>query len=79
MQLLDLIIIDFFLKQSLQKLLIAMVNKLLKHCFAFAKSGRPHDEMYVHILPRYVEENTTKKFKESQMRISKSRIIGSQN
>jgi hypothetical protein len=56
-----------------------MVNKLLKHCFAFAKSGRPHDEMYVHILPRYVEENTTKKFKESQMRISKSRIIGSQN
>ena len=32
--------------------LIAVANKLLKHFFAIAKSGRPYDEMYVSVLPR---------------------------
>lgn len=32
--------------------LIAVANKLLKQCFAIAKSGRPYDENYVSILPR---------------------------
>ena len=32
--------------------LIAVCNKLLKQCFAIAKSGRPYDETYVSILPR---------------------------
>ena len=32
--------------------LIAVTNKLLKQCFAIAKSGRPYDETYVSILPR---------------------------
>ena len=32
--------------------LIAVANKLLKQCFAIAKSGRPYDETYVSILPR---------------------------
>ena len=32
--------------------LIAVANKLLKQCFAIAKSGRPYDEMYVSVLPR---------------------------
>jgi transposase len=31
--------------------LIAVANKLLKQCFAIAKSGRPYDETYVSILP----------------------------
>jgi len=32
--------------------LIAVTNKLLKQCFAIAKSGRPYDETYVSVLPR---------------------------
>lgn len=32
--------------------LIAVANKLLKQCFAIAKSRRPYDETYVSILPR---------------------------
>jgi transposase len=32
--------------------LIAVANKLIKQCFAIAKSGRPYDEMYVSVLPR---------------------------
>ena len=32
--------------------LIAVANKLLKQCFAIAKSGRPYDESYVSVLPR---------------------------
>ena len=32
--------------------LIAVANKLLKQCFAIAKTGRPYDETYVSILPR---------------------------
>lgn len=32
--------------------LIAVTNKLLKQCFAIAKSGRPYDETHVSILPR---------------------------
>jgi len=32
--------------------LIVEANKLLKQCFAIAKSGRPYDEMYVPVLPR---------------------------
>jgi transposase len=32
--------------------LIAVANKLLKQCFAIAKSRRPYDEAYVSILPR---------------------------
>ena len=32
--------------------LIAVANKLLKQCFAIAKSGLPYDEAYVSILPR---------------------------
>lgn len=32
--------------------LIAVANKLLKQCFAIAKSGRPYDETYVSILSR---------------------------
>ena len=32
--------------------LIAVANKLLKQCFAIAKSGRPYDETYVSVLPR---------------------------
>lgn len=31
--------------------LIAVANKLVKQCFAIAKSGRPYDETYVSILP----------------------------
>ena len=31
--------------------LIAVTNKLLKQCFAIAKSGRPYDETYVSVLP----------------------------
>ena len=32
--------------------LIAVANKLIKQCFAIAKSGRPYDEKYVSVLPR---------------------------
>ena len=32
--------------------LIAVGNKLLKQCFAIAKSGRPYDETHVSVLPR---------------------------
>ena len=32
--------------------LIAVANKLLKQCFAIAKSGRPYDESYVSVLAR---------------------------
>lgn len=32
--------------------LIAVANKLLKQCFAIAKSGRPYDETHVSMLPR---------------------------
>ncbi|WOI23597.1 IS110 family RNA-guided transposase [Nonlabens ulvanivorans] len=32
--------------------LIAVANKLLKQCFAIAKSGRPYDETHVSVLPR---------------------------
>lgn len=32
--------------------LIAVANKLLKQCFAIARSGRPYDETHVSILPR---------------------------
>ena len=32
--------------------LIAVSNKLLKQCFAIAKSGRPYDETYVSVLTR---------------------------
>ena len=32
--------------------LIAVANKLLKQCFAIAKTRRPYDETYVSILPR---------------------------
>jgi len=32
--------------------LIAVANKLLKQCFAIAKSGRPYDETYISVLPR---------------------------
>ncbi|MDN3665757.1 IS110 family transposase [Algibacter miyuki] len=32
--------------------LIAVGNKLLKQCFAIAKSGRPYDENHVSVLPR---------------------------
>ena len=32
--------------------LIAVSNKLLKHCFAIAKSGRPYDETYVSVLSK---------------------------
>lgn len=32
--------------------LIAVGNKLLKQCFAIAKSGRPYDETYVSVLPK---------------------------
>jgi len=32
--------------------LIAEANKLLKQCFAIAKSGRPYDESYVSVLPK---------------------------
>ena len=32
--------------------LIAVSNKLLKQCFAIAKSGRPYDETYVSVLPK---------------------------
>jgi len=32
--------------------LIAVANKLLKQCFAIAKSGRPYDESYVSVLPK---------------------------
>jgi len=32
--------------------LIAVANKLLKQCFAIAKSGRPYDENYVSVLPK---------------------------
>jgi len=32
--------------------LIAVANKLIKQCFAIAKSGRPYDETYVSVLPR---------------------------
>jgi len=32
--------------------LIAVANKLLKHCFTIAKSGRPYDESYVSVLPK---------------------------
>ncbi|MBF4984529.1 IS110 family transposase [Nonlabens mediterrranea] len=32
--------------------LIAVANKLLKQCFAIAKSGRPYDETQVSVLPR---------------------------
>jgi hypothetical protein len=31
---------------------VAFENKLIKQCFAIAKSGRPYDEMYVSVLPR---------------------------
>jgi transposase len=27
-------------------------NKVIKQCFAIAKSGRPYDEKYVSVLPR---------------------------
>jgi len=32
--------------------LIAVANKLLKQCFAIAKSGRTYDESYVSVLPK---------------------------
>lgn len=32
--------------------LIAVVNKLIKQCFAIAKSGKPYDEAYVSVLPK---------------------------
>jgi len=32
--------------------LIAVANKLLKQCFAIAKSDRPYDESYVSVLPK---------------------------
>lgn len=32
--------------------LIAVANKLIKQCFAIAKTGRPYDETYVSVLPR---------------------------
>ncbi|MFD2727823.1 IS110 family transposase, partial [Hyunsoonleella rubra] len=32
--------------------LIAVANKLLKQCFAIARSGRPYDEAHVSVLPR---------------------------
>ncbi len=32
--------------------LIAVANKLLKQCFAIAKSGLPYDETYVSVIPR---------------------------
>jgi len=32
--------------------LIVVANKLLKHCFAIAKSGKPYDESYVSVLPK---------------------------
>jgi transposase len=32
--------------------LIAVSNKLLKQCFAIAKSGRPYDETHVSVLPK---------------------------
>lgn len=32
--------------------LIAVANKLIKQCFAIAKSGRPYDETYVSVLPK---------------------------
>ena len=32
--------------------LIAVTNKLLKQCFAIAKSGRPYDQTYVSVLAR---------------------------
>ena len=32
--------------------LVAVANKLIKQCFAIAKSGRPYDKMYVSVLPR---------------------------
>ena len=32
--------------------LIAVANKLLKQCFAIAKSGLPYDETYVSVLPK---------------------------
>ena len=32
--------------------LIAVANKLLKQCFAIAKSGLPYDEAYVSVLPK---------------------------
>jgi len=32
--------------------LIAVANKLLKQCFAIAKSGKPYDETYVSVLPK---------------------------
>jgi transposase len=32
--------------------LIAVANKLLKQCFAIAKSGRPYDETYVSVLAK---------------------------
>ena len=38
--------------KSKKLVLIAVANKLLKQCFAIAKSGRPHDETYVSILPK---------------------------
>jgi hypothetical protein len=31
--------------------LMTVANKLLKQCFAIAKSGRPNDESYVSMLP----------------------------
>jgi hypothetical protein len=39
-------------RKSKKLALIAVANKLLKQCFAIAKSGRPYDETYVSILPR---------------------------
>jgi len=38
--------------KSKKSALIAVANKLLKQCFAIAKSGRPYDETYVSVLPR---------------------------
>ena len=38
--------------KSKKVVLIAVDNKLLKQCFAIAKSGRPYDKHYVSVLPR---------------------------
>jgi transposase len=41
--------------------LIAVSNKLLKQCFAIAKSGRPYDETYVSVLHKWVHIEKYKK------------------
>jgi len=39
-------------KAKVKVALIAVANKLIKQCFAIAKSGRPYVESYVFVLPK---------------------------